>query len=487
MARHLLMRRLTAVIALCGLLGPGRTALAQTSFPSDSELQRILEARVANEQAVGLVVGLLDAEGHRTIIAAGDPGPGRRPARRRSTIFEIGSITKTFTATLLAVMAEEGQVSLSEPVARLLPPGARIPSSPGREITLVDLATHTSGLPTLPTNFAPADPANPYADYTMAQLDEFLAGYVASPPTWGRLPVLQPRIRPPRHRAGLPGRTELRRAGDQPDPGSARHAEHGDRPHGRAAGPTGAGPRRLGTAGLQLGPADPGRRRSAALDGERHAGLRGGQPARGAKGQLAGAMREAQRPRRQIATGDSIGLAWITTHTRRVAITWHNGGTGGYRGFLGLDRKEKRAVVILANSANSVDDLGFHLLDPTSPLGRPGVDGPVVRAWIAGGVVAALALYDSLKLAAPDRYDFGEPELNTVGYVLLGRGRIADAITVFQRNVELFPGGYNTYDSLGEAYLVRGDTGAGDRQLPEVGGHESAEPEWTGGTIEARG
>ena len=178
----------------------------------------------------------------------------------------------------------------------------------------------------------------------------------------------------------------------------------------------------------------------------------------GSKGHLGGAMREAQRPRRQIATGDSIGLAWITTHTLRVAITWHNGGTGGYRGFLGLDRKEKRAVVILSNSANSVDDLGFHLLDPTSPLGKPGVDGPVVRAWIRGGLTTALAVYDSLKGAAPDRYDFGEPELNTVGYVLLGRGRIADAIAVFQRNVELFPGGYNTYDSLGEAYLAQGDT-----------------------------
>jgi len=456
MARQSLRWRLAAAIIVCGLLGQGPAAHAQTPFPSASELQRILTARVANDQAVGLVVGLLDADGHRTIVAAGDPGPGRPPLDGAS-IFEIGSITKTFTATLLALMSEEGQVSLSEPVARLLPPGARIPASPGREITLADLATHTSGLPTLPTNFAPANPANPYADYTMAQLDDFLAGYALPRPPGVRFQYSNLGF-------GLLGIALAHRAGES----------YGELVTSRILVPLGMPSTGITLTDEQLPRlaqghdawgepvsnwdlptlAGAGALRSTVNDLLNYAAAN----LPGSKGGLTGAMREAQRPRRLIATGDSIGLAWITTHTRRVAITWHNGGTGGYRGFVGLDRREKRAVVILANSANSVDDLGFHLLDPTSPLGRPGVDGPVIRAWIAGGVVAALAVYDSLKAAAPDGYDFSEPELNTVGYVLLGRGQVADAITVFQRNVELFPGGYNTYDSLGEAYLVQGDT-----------------------------
>jgi D-alanyl-D-alanine-carboxypeptidase/D-alanyl-D-alanine-endopeptidase len=450
------MHRFRTLLTLALAVGSGRGAAAQAPFPADSELARMLEARVARAQAVGLVVGLLDSDGHRTIVAAGDPGPGRPPLDG-ATVFEIGSITKTFTATLLAVMAQDGEVSLSEPVARLLPPGARVPATGSREITLVDLATHTSGLPSLPGNFAPADPGNPYADYTMEQLVDFLAGYVLPRPPglgfqysnlgFGLLGIALA------NRAGqsfgevVAGRIldplEMRSSGiTLPGDARARLAEGHDawgQPVPNWVIPTLAG------AGALLSTV------SDMLD-YAAAGLPG------AEGQLAAAMREAEQPRRAIATGDSIGLAWITTHTPRVVITWHNGGTGGFRGFLGLDRKARRAVVILANSANSVDDLGFHLLDPGSPLSKPQVAGPVLRAWFAGGLTPALARYDSLKATEPDRYDFSEPELNTVGYVMLGRGRVEDAIAVFQRNVDLFPGGSNTYDSLGEAYLAHGDT-----------------------------
>lgn len=450
------MHRFTTVLVLGMAIGLGRGAAAQAPFPADSELARMLEARVARAQAVGLVVGLLDAGGHRTIVAAGDPGPGRPPLDG-ATVFEIGSITKTFTATLLAVMAQDDEVSLSEPVARLLPPGAHIPATGTREITLLDLATHTSGLPSLPGNFAPADPGNPYADYTIQQLDEFLAGYVLPrPPGLG--------FQYSNLGFGLLGIALANRAGksygelvtsrilvplEMRSTGITLTAEQRAR---MALGHSAWGqpvsnwdiPTLAGAGALLSTVSDMLDYAAANLPG--------------AEGALATSMREAEQPRRAISTGDSIGLAWITTHTPRVVITWHNGGTGGFRGFLGLDRRARRAVVILANSANNVDDLGFHLLDPGSPLSKPQVAGPVLRTWFAGGLAQAFALYDSLKATEPDRYDFSEPELNTVGYVMLGRGKVEDAIAVFQRNVDLFPGGSNTYDSLGEAYLVHGDT-----------------------------
>src|SRR5205085_8424519 len=93
------------------------------------------------------------------------------------TIFEIGSATKVFTSLLLADMVQRGQVALDDPVAKYLPPTVKMPERHGRSITLVDLATHTSGLPRLPTNMTPKNQANPYADYSVEQLYQFLSNY----------------------------------------------------------------------------------------------------------------------------------------------------------------------------------------------------------------------------------------------------------------------------------------------------------------------
>ena len=92
-----------------------------------------------------------------------------------SSVFEIGSITKVFTTSVLALMAATGDVSLDDPVTKFLPSTVTFPES-GRPITLADIATQSSGLPRLPTNFSPADPSNPYADYSVDQMYEFLGG-----------------------------------------------------------------------------------------------------------------------------------------------------------------------------------------------------------------------------------------------------------------------------------------------------------------------
>lgn len=73
------------------------------------------------------------------------------------------------------------------------------------------------------------------------------------------------------------------------------------------------------------------------------------------------------------------------------------------------------------------------------------------------GAAAGIKKYWELKKANKGFYDFGEPELNTLGYKLLGSRLVQEAIAVFMLNVEVFPEGFNTYDSLGEAYLAAGD------------------------------
>jgi CubicO group peptidase (beta-lactamase class C family) len=114
----------------------------------------------------GITIGVL-AGGRREVFAYG--------ATRPQSIFEIGSVTKTFTALVLAQMVERKKVTLDQPVRELLPPGA-VAKPDGPEITLLDLATQRSGLPRLPANLhAESDPSNPYAGYHEEHLLALLA------------------------------------------------------------------------------------------------------------------------------------------------------------------------------------------------------------------------------------------------------------------------------------------------------------------------
>ena len=122
------------------------------------------------------MVGVIEPQGRR-VVAYGSLNQGDPRPLNGDTIFEIGSVTKVFTSLLLADMVQRGEVALADPVAKYLPADVKVPERGGRVITLVDLSTHTSGLPRMPSNFHPKDPANPYADYTVEQLYQFLSSY----------------------------------------------------------------------------------------------------------------------------------------------------------------------------------------------------------------------------------------------------------------------------------------------------------------------
>jgi CubicO group peptidase (beta-lactamase class C family) len=149
----------------------------QQHFPSDAAIQALIQSRVDEKRAVGIVVGVMEADGSTRIFAAGEAGPDAQPLGERS-VFEIGSTTKVFTAILLADMVAKGEVAFDDPVAKFLPEGeVTMPTRGGKEITLLDLSTHRSALPRMPDNFTPADATNPYADYTVEQMYEFLSNH----------------------------------------------------------------------------------------------------------------------------------------------------------------------------------------------------------------------------------------------------------------------------------------------------------------------
>ena len=131
----------------------------------DREMQPVVENGLLSKSVDGgAVVGVLD-HGQRRIFSYGSARP--------DSIFEIASITKTFTGLALAQMVAQNKVTLDEPVRSLLP-GLTITPSMGTEITLLDLATHHSGLPSDPDNLSPFDPHNPYATYDSTRFLEFV-------------------------------------------------------------------------------------------------------------------------------------------------------------------------------------------------------------------------------------------------------------------------------------------------------------------------
>jgi serine-type D-Ala-D-Ala carboxypeptidase/endopeptidase len=150
---------------------------AYADAPSDAAVQAMLQERAGKDrESTGIVAVVSDGAGSR-LFAYGAPGTPDNGKLDGDTVFEIGSITKVLTALILADMAERSEVAMTDPVVKYLPASVKVPEYQGKPITLLDLATYTSGLPNMPDNFAPKDPLNPFADYTVDQLYAFLSGY----------------------------------------------------------------------------------------------------------------------------------------------------------------------------------------------------------------------------------------------------------------------------------------------------------------------
>lgn len=344
--------------------------VADAQVASNDAIRAILADRIDKQRrSTGIVVGVIDADGRR-IVAHGIRAKGDSRPLDGDTLFEIGSITKVFTALLLADMAERGEVALTDPAAKYLPAGVTMPRRGDAKITLEHLATHTSALPRLPDNLAPKDAANPYADYTVAQLHEALSSIqltrdVGSQYEYSNLG------------AGLLGHLLARRAGTDYeklvrtrilDPLKMKstgitlsRAMHERLAAGHDEQLTPAANWDLPTL------AGAGALRSTANDLLTFLAAQMGLT----KTPLAKAMAATVAARRPTTLdGMEIALGWHIATKGGREIIWHNGGTGGYRSFIGYDPKQRVGVVVLSNTSTmaGVDDIGRHLIDPALPL-----------------------------------------------------------------------------------------------------------------------
>ncbi len=158
-------------VVVAGMGAPKLRAQVQQDRLRAALVNRIDEAK----RGTGVMVGLLTPDGRSFTTYGRVSATGSEPTAE--TMFEIGSITKVFTALLLADMVERGEVALDDPVRKYLQPSVTIPSRGSRQISLADLATHTSGLPRNPGDTDINNMDNPFATYRPGELYAFLASY----------------------------------------------------------------------------------------------------------------------------------------------------------------------------------------------------------------------------------------------------------------------------------------------------------------------
>ncbi|MFI7615554.1 serine hydrolase domain-containing protein [Nonomuraea terrae] len=321
--------------------------------PVDELVRRTAE-RLAARRKGAVVVGA--AHGDLTATYGADPG----------TLFEVGSITKTFTSLALARLVVRGELTLDRPLRDLLP--AAVPRRDGHDIELVHLACHTSGLPRLPKGLMPRalwQTADPYAGCTEAVLLDGLARTrLRSTP--GR------RFRYSNLGAGLLGLALARHAGVGYD--ELIQAEI-CRPLGLTdtrVTLTGEHASRLAPGHSAFGRPRPGWR-LAALAGA--GGLHSTVPdllqlARATFGEapeeLVKAVALTRGTGHRLGRGSTAHPGWLSM-TRAgdregPRLLFHNGGTGGYRSLLAVIPERRAAVAVLSADARAVDRTGLGLL-----------------------------------------------------------------------------------------------------------------------------
>lgn len=291
------------------------------------------------------------------------------PAPDETTLFEIGSITKTFTGLLLADLVREGRVELEQPVESLLPAGVSVPEFDGRSITLLDLVTHTSGLPPMPTNFFPEVEANPYADYDVEDLYEFLSSHTLAVAPGERYEYSNVGVGLLGHalsfaagvsyedaiRSRILEPLSMRDTTLQPSSGQAQRLASGYDLDSADIPGWDFTPALEGAGALRSSAADMGRYIAAQLSetvaGDFSASL----------DPLLASIALARAPRRRTDAGDGLGLGWFVSG---ADIVQHSGETGGFHSFALADRAQGVGVVVLANTASSlVDALGMQLYE----------------------------------------------------------------------------------------------------------------------------
>jgi CubicO group peptidase (beta-lactamase class C family) len=373
------------------------------------------------------------------------------------TKFRLGSITKQFTSMVIMQLVGEGKIKLDEKLTTYLPDYRK---DTGDKVTIRHLLTHTSGIPSytsLPGFFQNVS-RNPYAvdafvkEYASGDLEfepgtkwaynnsgYFLLGAIIEKVTGkSYADALKERVFEPlgmkdsgydRFATVLPRRA----AGYVLTPSGYENAPYLDMSIPYAAGSL-------------YSTVDDLYKWDRALYTDKLLG--------------ADAKKTMFTPVLQnYAFGWTVGPLKLDDQKTEVATIAHNGGINGFN-TLEIRMPDTQDLVVLLDNTSRGDKLDAAargIIDILHNIDAPAPKKSLVEELMKNGGPAVMARYRELKAKSPDVYDFSEPELNRLGYTLLQRGRVTDAIDAFRLNVEEHPQSWNVYDSLAEAYAEHGD------------------------------
>ncbi len=333
-----------------------------------------IEKRLEREEIRGAVLGVQLGEQNR-VTGFGQISRENPDSPGPDTLFEIGSISKVFTALLAQRQVETGRASWDEPISRRISGTFANPSVGA--ITWRELASHSSGLPRLPDNMPMENALDPYAGYDRALLESYLLGY--NPATlekryaysnlgMGLLGELAAEA------AGLPYAEALRRdvfdplgMGDTSVVPSEQQLTRMAEGFSQGADmPRWGGFDALAGAGAIV---------STASDLLRFARLNADPAKAGAMADSLAAIRELQ------GTGETA-LGWhLDQDVGDSTVYWHNGGTGGFASALAVEPSTGLAVVLLAASTdyNGITELALAQL---AGQAEAPVEGPDLSPYV---------------------------------------------------------------------------------------------------------
>jgi len=328
-------------------------------------VKSLVRARVDQDLNVGIVVGIVSPCG-REVYSYGKTALDGDNEVDENTIFELGSIGKVFTTLLLAVMVEKGELSFEDPIEKFLPDDLNVPRFNEQSIRLIDLATHTSGLPGIPENLAPADEYNPYADYSVDQMVTALSEVTLSQEPGKQYEYSN-------FGMGLLGHILSLHSGMSYEELVVHYiTDELGMPDTRVELTTTMQDHlALGYRQGELFPlwdnptlAGAGALRSSVKDMliflAANVGLK--------ESSLFEAMKVSYEPRFPVGTSMEVGLAWHMSERGDNLVVEHHGATGGYWSFAGFILEKQTAVVVLTNTFQDIDEIGLGLLETATTI-----------------------------------------------------------------------------------------------------------------------
>jgi CubicO group peptidase (beta-lactamase class C family) len=391
---------------------------------TDAELAGLVDSRLKGDRTGAcMAVAVIDKDAVARTFRCADAKDAVRIGP--NSAFEIGSVSKTMTAALLADLIERGKGSLDDPLSAWLPEGTKVPDHQGKPILLRHVVTHTSGLPSLPSKMHSHDMSDPYAMLDEAALLASLGDVKLSAAPGTKFEysnfasmVLSYAVA---RRAGTDMETLLKQRLFAPL--GMRSAYVNAAPEGvRAAVGHTADTRSASAWHFQTNLAGVGGVRATLDDMVRYV--------QGQLGTMATSMSPAlQRSQQKVSDTPPMAMNWGLLPVGDRTVHLHEGGTGGFSSFVSFDKARQRGVVVLSdtswNSIGNLGSLGLHLVDSSFPLGTPRrevkPDGALLDA-----LVGEYALAGGLKMTLRRNGDALEIEVPGQGVHAMGHDSAGD-------------------------------------------------------------